>query len=439
MGHKRADAKELRALLPYATDNEKLWINRVIQNLGNQRAAAKAVGEPVARVFSALRTVRKRAARRGFSPEHGWNPPAPATEPSGTTPEGYEIGAKSILRNADGDQTAVWDKLRQERAPAEAPPADFLLNKVSQFTDGQGNLIGQWKSFSPERAERWEAVKAAIAEAVLPYRGGAGELAGPDPAGLVDTLTVYGLGDPHIGMLAHGDEAGENFDLKIADHVTNMAVIRLLAAAPASRVGGLVLIGDNFHAQDDRQVTPGHGHKLDVDGRFSKVWRVGTRLWRIQIDRMLEKHAEVRVWVVCGNHDPDLSFLLAEWLRAWYRDEPRVTIGDNIREHQYYLYGKCLLGFTHGHRSKPDALMGVMATDVPEWWAAATAERHWFTGHIHSKTFWELRGCTLETLRTLAASDAYATRAGYRSKRASVAVTYDPEHGEIMRATVGVR
>lgn len=438
MGAPKISRAEFEALKPYATENELMWLNACIKHDG-PRPAARAIERPVSLCFSAIRTVRKRAARRGWAPEHGWNPPAAPTKPHGTTPEGFEIGAKSILRDADGEQTAVWDKLRPERAPAEAPPPDFLLNKVSQFTDSQGNLIGQWKSFSPERAERWEAAKAAIAEAVKPYEGGSGCFPGPQLADLQETLTIYGLGDPHVGMLAHSDEAGENFDLKIADAVTNQAVIRLLAAAPPSRVGGLVLIGDNFHAQNDQQVTPGHGHKLDVDGRFSKVWRVGTRLWRIQIDRMLEKHDQVLVWVVCGNHDPDLSFLLAEWLRAWYRDEPRVTIGDNIREHQYYLYGKVLLGFTHGHRSKPDALGGIMAEDVPEWWAKAKAERHWFTGHIHSKTFWELRGCTLETLRTLAASDAYATRAGYRSKRASVAVTYDPELGEIMRATVGVR
>lgn len=435
---KRIDHAELRGLLPYATETQAPVLKALLEH-DNHARAAKACGMKYAsNVSHVVGRVRANAARRGYAPAHGWNPPAPKTAPE-IAPPGFELGAVSELVDADGDRTAAWNKLRQERAEPEAPPPGFLVDRLSQFTDGQGKLIGQWKAYSPEKLERWEAAKAAIADAVAPHVGGAGCVAGPEPSDLADTLTVYGLGDPHIGMLAHADEAGEHFDLKIADRVTNEAVIRLLAAAPPSRTGGLVLIGDNFHAQNDQQVTPGHGHKLDVDGRFSKVWRVGTRLWVTQINRMLEKHSEVRVWVVCGNHDPDLSFLLAEFLRAWYRDEPRVTIGDNIREHQYYLYGKVLLGFTHGHRSKPDALMGVMATDVPEWWASATAERHWFTGHIHSKTFWELRGCTLESLRTLAASDAYATRAGYRSKRASIAVTYDPERGEILRATVGVR
>src|SRR6185369_7335978 len=266
------------------------------------RRAAKALGKQGDGSFDGLiKRVRAQAARRGFAPEHGWNPPAQRTESAGVTPDGFELERLSELVNADGERTAAWLKLRQEREAAEAPPPTFLLDKVSQYTDGQGKLIGQWKAFSPEKLARWDAVKAAIAEAVRPYEGGGGNMAGPDLAYLQDTLTVYGLGDPHIGMLAHADEAGEHFDLKIADRVTNEAVIRLLAAAPPSRTGGLVLIGDNFHAQNDQQVTPGHGHKLDVDGRFSKVWRAGTRLWLTQINRMLEKHSEVLVWVVCGN------------------------------------------------------------------------------------------------------------------------------------------
>jgi hypothetical protein len=412
-------AKEIGALTGHSTMATKL--RRAFQNNG--------LGPPSDYLMS---------ARKGYAPGYGWNPPLARTEAAGTMPPGFELERRSELIDGDtGDSKAAWLKSRQERAEAPEPPPDFIVSKVSQFTDGQGKLIGQWKAFSPEKIEQLATLRAAVDDLCKPLLGGA-KPAKP-PKKTEETLTVYGLGDPHIGMLSWAPETTENFDLQIAEDATNSVVERLIAAAPPSRIGGLALIGDNFHADDDRQLTPGHGHKLDVDGRAPKVWRVGCRLWRTQIDRMLKKHAEVMVWVICGNHDPLTSFFLREWIAAWYRDEPRVKIGDNVPEHQYYLFGKCLLGFTHGHRNKPEALAGVMAADVPELWAKATAERHWITGHIHSKTFHELRGCTVETLRTLAAKDSYAARNGYRSKRASVAITYDPEHGEILRATVGLR
>src|SRR5688572_11137605 len=117
-----------------------------------------------------------------------------------------------------------------------------------------------------------DAVKAAVE----PLDGGCKPRRAPPRKSLEETLTVYGLGDPHVGMLAWEPETGASFDLKIADRITSETIVRLIAAAPPSRVGGLALIGDNFHADDDRQVTPAHGHKLDVDGRSAKVWRVAT-------------------------------------------------------------------------------------------------------------------------------------------------------------------
>lgn len=403
-------------------------------NKGNLRKVF--VGAGLLAPGAYLGKVRHRGPRAGFAPAFGWNPPAPRTELAGVLPPGFELEKRSDFVDGDGEQKAAWLKSRHERGQAEQPPPDWALTKLSQYTDGQGNLIGQWKAFAPEKLEHLATLKAAIEDLCKPLVGGAKPTAAPQS--FEETMTVYGLGDPHIGMLSWAPETTENFDLEIAERVTNSVVGRLVAAAPPSRIGGLALIGDNFHADDDRQLTPGHGHKLDVDGRAPKVWRVGCRIWRTQIDQMLAKHAEVIVWPICGNHDPLTSFFLREWLAAWYRDEPRVTIGDNVSEHQYYLFGKCLLGFTHGHRNKPADLAGVMAADVPDLWARATAERHWITGHIHSKTFWELRGCTLETLRTLAAKDSYAARNGYRSKRASVAITYHPDRGEILRATVGL-
>ena len=108
-------------------------------------------------------------------------------------------------------------------------------------------------------------------------------------------MSVYGLGDPHIGMQAWGAETGQDFDLKIAKRNTTAVVQRLVASAAPSAIGLLVLIGDNFHADDDRQVTPGHGHKVDVDTRAAKVFRVGCQLW---LSMILHLDAAITMGVV---------------------------------------------------------------------------------------------------------------------------------------------
>jgi hypothetical protein len=281
MGSPTVTRSELESLKPYATENELTWINACIKHGGGQRLAAKALGKPASLCFSALRTVRKRAAKCGWAPGHGWNPPIKRTEPAGVVPPGFEIEKVTDNVGPDGARLQAWNKLRQARGEAVPPPPDFALKRFSQATVGDREVM-TWKSFEPERVARWQSVKDAIAEAVKPYEGGGGCFEGPDPERLHNTLSMYCLGDPHIGMLAWGEETGADFDLKIADRITNEAVIRMCAAAPPSKQAALVLIGDNFHADTDQQVTPGHGHKLDVDTRKKKVWRTAKRMWRIQ-------------------------------------------------------------------------------------------------------------------------------------------------------------
>lgn len=440
MGHstKPVSRDRLEALKPFATANELECLKALIEH-GSYRKAAKAMGKNDGSFSSAIRGVTKRARARGFAPEHGWNPPDARTAPANTVPDGYRMKGVSDFVDADGARKAAW--LKSERATdadahPEIPP-NFLVKKVSEFTDSQGETRARWTSYSPEEVERWRLMIEAVKEACEPLIGAA---ATSQPPQYTDSklLAVYGFGDPHVGMLSWGQETGADFDLKIAERQTTAVARRLVDSAPTAKIGLLALVGDNFHADDDRQVTPGHGHKLDVDSRAAKVFRLGCRLWRAVIDLMLLKHDHIVVAIAKGNHDPLTAFFLREWLAAIYANDPRVEILDNVREHLYYLFGKCLIGITHGHKTKPEGLAGVMAADVPDWWAAATAMCHWLTGHIHSKTFWRFRRCSLETLNTLAPGDSYAVGAGYRSEQNAIVITLHADFGEIARSTVNL-
>jgi hypothetical protein len=436
---KPLSAETLEALREYAeTDNERTCLEALIE-CGSRRKAAKAIGKNDGSFNSAINCIRRRAASRGWAPEHGWNPPAPRTAAKGTVPEGFRLKGVSDKVDAQGERVEAWIKSERGTDPeAHAkPPPDHVVTGTSTYVDGQGNVRGQWVTTRKGEADRWEAMIKAARDACSEMSGARGAATAPADTD-ADTMAVYGFGDPHIGMLSWAQETGQDFDIQIAQERTTAVVRRLVASAPSSAIGLLILVGDNYHADSDAQLTPGHGHKLDVDTRAAKIFRVGCSLWRAAIDCMREKHETVRVVVVRGNHDPLTSFFLCEWLRAIYSQDPRVEILDNVREHQYILFGKVLLGFCHGEKTKPEGLAGVMAADVPDMWAQATAERHWLTGHVHSKHWWDFRGCSLETLRTLAPEDAYANRAGYRSRQDSVVITYHKDFGEIARATVSL-
>lgn len=429
-------------LVPFATAAQARCLLALAASGGNFTRAARELGVARGTMRDAFSGAKVRAARRGFAPDHGWQAPATArTEPVGTVPVGFKVKGVSDLVDDDGNRKQAW--IKSTESPVENAhepvPVGFLPREISEGKDGQGNIFARWTRYAPGEADRLASLLEAVKSACAEMAGAAGIVLPPQGELDSDTLAVYGLGDPHVGMLSWGPETGQDFDLKIADEMTSAVVRQLVYSAPPSETALLVLVGDNFHADDDRQVTPGHGHKLDVDSRSAKVFRVGCQLWRKQITCMLGKHKRVLVNITRGNHDPMTSFFMREWLAAVFENDPRVEILDNVREHQYLLFGGVLLGITHGHKTKPEGLAGVMAADVPEMWAAATAERHWITGHIHSKTHWDFRGCSLETLRTLAPSDAYAAGAGYRSAADSIVITYHRLFGQISRQIVTPR
>jgi UDP-2,3-diacylglucosamine pyrophosphatase LpxH len=247
-----------------------------------------------------------------------------------------------------------------------------------------------------------------------------------------DLLAVYPFGDPHFGMYAWAKEVGEDFDLDIARKLTLGAVDRLVQAAPPAETAILLPLGDIFHMDDQTNRTPGHGHQLDADGRFVKVLHVGIQTFRHAVLRCLEKHQRVIVRFVQGNHDPHAVWALAFSIAAYFESDPRVEVDLSPAKHWFYRFGKVLIGSTHGDTTKPEQLLGVMASDRAEDWGQ-TKHRYWYTGHVHHQSVREYAGVTAESFRTLAAKDAYAAGHGYRAGRDMRCIVHHRDHGEIER------
>ena len=364
-----------------------------IKTHGSYNAAAAALGRNRSSVYRAICSLEREAARRGY---------APTCDQQHPVPEGQLVKGVSTLYDADGQVRLQW---------------------VKTLTEREQELQEALELFAGELAEDFEPAKL---------------IAPPKAKQEERLLVVYPMGDPHIGMYAWHEEAGENFDLNTACQDLSNAMQRLVNSAPAAQTALIINLGDFFHADNYQGTTSRSGNSLDVDTRWPKVLRLGSRLMMDCVSLALQRHEKVIVRNVIGNHDDHSSVALSLIMDAYWRDDPRVEVSIDPGQFWYYEFGTTLIGATHGHNIKPDRLPLIMAQDRQQAWGR-TDHRYWYTGHIHHRKALEFNGAMVETFRTLAARDAYTTGAGYRSGRDMHMIAIHEEYGEIARHRVDIR
>lgn len=377
-------------LKDWATPRQAEYIDAVNEH-GSPNKAAEALGTDGGTVRAAIRTVERKASLAGYAPGHFDNGVAP----------GFRMGKVTVQRNAEGEIERTWERQ------------------------------------SPEQRAMFEAIEAwiaGLAENIKPIQHS--KFVG----GVADSslLAVYMIGDPHFGMYSWKAETGDDFDLDIAKTDLLAGMDRAVDAGPFTQTALIAEMGDFFHADNDKAVTPGHGNHLDVDTRWQKVMEVGLDAMVYLVRRALNKHEKVIVRLVKGNHDPHSSVALALALRAFFREEPRVVVDMSPSDFWFMRFGKVLIGLAHGDTCKARMLPGIMASDVPQDWGASEF-RFFHHGHVHHDGSEEFPGCKVEWHQTLAGKDAWHAASGYRSGRSMKVIIYHDEDGELERHTVGIK
>lgn len=380
------------------------------QQYGGIREAARQLGVPYTTMHASL----KRAAEQGLL---GMAPVLP----------GFAI--KSIA-SKQGD---AWVKQTKEAGEPFTVPQGHAVKGVSALVDSEGRTIQQWVKTgqnAEEQAAALEAVVAALKED-LPRVN----IMLPPASVQSELLNQYTITDSHFGMLAHREETGADYDLKIAEQLLLDWFAAAIAGAPQAHTAVLAQLGDLLHHDSLESVTPAHRHVLDADSRLHKVVRVVIRTIRRVIDMLLQKHQHVHVVMASGNHDPASSVWVRELLATVYENEPRVTVDCSPMLYYAYEWGNTALMFHHGHKRGVNNVDATLAGIFrPLFGRSKYAYAH--IGHLHSDEGRKSSLMYVERHETLAAPDAYAASGGWLSGRNAKVITYHKRYGEVGRSTL---
>ena len=204
------------------------------------------------------------------------------------------------------------------------------------------------------------------------------------------SLSLLDTPDLHLGRLSYGKETGDNYDIKIAVKRDNDSTDYLVSEAeylsnrsPIKEV--LVVYGNDYFNYDYAKPFPqtSNGTPQESDVRFQKMFMTGCDQSFKRIERISEL-APVRVIIIPGNHDEQISFYMGVVLNAYFKNNENVTVDTSPGSRKFYQFGKNMLGFDHGQYPTFERLFANMAFGDSKMWAD-TKFKYFFTAHMHHK------------------------------------------------------
>ena len=375
-------------LQEWATDRQWAYYLAVNEH-GSQRAASKALGINQRTIGRSISALKEKAAMHGYSPDHDIVHPA--------APGFVSKGHSTLYDAATGEAKLQWHKTQRD--------------------EQQAGLARQ-------------AVFEAMLEEIPPARP-----IKPVAITGTDLLNLYVLTDYHLGLLAWGEETGEDWDIKIAEKLLMDWFTAAIAQAPKADVGLFCQLGDFLHFDGLLPITPASGNILDSDTRFQNIVRVAVRTTKQIIGMLRAKYPHVHVIMADANHDPAGGAWLREMLASANQGDDSITVDTSPDTYYCYPWGETSLFFHHGHKRKPANIESVFAAKFRDIWGGSKYS-YAHTGHMHHLKALEGNLMVVEQHRTLAAKDAFASRGGWLAGRSASVITYRKQHGEVGRVTL---
>lgn len=247
---------------------------------------------------------------------------------------------------------------------------------------------------------------------------------------------ILDLADLHIGKYAAETETGEGYNTKLALKRAHEGLNGLISKSQGYPIDKIVfVIGNDVLHTDTPTRTTTSGTPQDTDGMWHENFLAARQLY-VECIEKLRAIAPVHVIYCPSNHDYMSGFMLADSIKSWFRSTSNVTFDTSIAHRKYFVYGKNLLGFSHGDGAKLNDYPLLMATESAQGWADTTY-RNVYLHHVHHKDVYKFQaakdfaGVTVEYLRSPSSADGWHSRNGFQhSKRAVQGFIHSKEDGE---------
>lgn len=247
-------------------------------------------------------------------------------------------------------------------------------------------------------------------------------------------LFIFDPADIHIGKLCSAFEVGESYNNQIAVQRVLKGCKGILNEIDTNSIDKvLFVIGNDILHIDNAKRTTTSGTPQDTDGMWHTNFLIAKSLY-VDIIEILMQVADVHVVYNTSNHDYTNGFFLAQVIETHFKDCKNVTFDTTIAHRKYFVYGKNLIGTTHGDGAKVQDLPLLMAHESKEW--SSCKHKYIYTHHLHHKVSKDYMSVCVETLRSPSGTDSWHHRNGYEhAPKAVEGYIHDKEHGQIMRIT----
>lgn len=246
-------------------------------------------------------------------------------------------------------------------------------------------------------------------------------------------LLVVDPADIHIGKLCDAFEVGETYNNQIAVQRVLEGIKGILDKSSGFNIDKILFIGGNdiLHIDTPRRTTTS-GTPQDTDGMWYTNFLIAKQLY-VELLEILLAVADVHFTFNPSNHDYTHGFFLADVIQTWFKDCDNITFDCSIAHRKGFLYGKNLIGTTHGDGAKHGDLPLLMATEFPNEWSVSK-HRYVYTHHVHHKTSKDYIGVTVESLRSPSGTDSWHHRNGYQhNPKAIEGFIHHKDFGQVAR------
>jgi len=246
-------------------------------------------------------------------------------------------------------------------------------------------------------------------------------------------LLVINPADIHINKLCSAFETGDEYTVEIAITRVKEGVAALLNLVRPFNIEKVVFImGNDILHTDNPQSTTTSGTRQDTQLMWYDAFMIAKKLL-IEVIEMLATVAPIHCQYDPSNHDYMSGFLLAQTIEAWFHNCTNITFNVSIAHRKYFIYGKNLIGTTHGDGAKEGDLALLMAHEAAANWMECIF-RYFYTDHLHHKRSKDYMSVTIETIRSPSGTDSWHHRNGYQhSPKAIECFLHHPTRGQIAR------